>query len=136
MGSRSRVWYKSSGEKDRLIIRRLQCEDCKRIHHELPDILVPYKRYDAESIEGTVSAPARLDIVADGSTLYRWRIWFLVWAVHAQGCLQSISLRFNLSVESSSALSQSALQTLGRYVGDAAGWLSRCVRPITNLNLW
>lgn len=136
MGSKPRVWYRSSGEKDRLIIRRLRCEDCNRIHHELPDFLVPYKRYDAESIEGTLSEPSRLDIAADGSTLARWRIWFLAWAVYAQGCLHSISIRFNLSVESASALSQSALQTLGRYVGDEANWLSRCVRPIVNINLW
>jgi hypothetical protein len=114
----------------------MQCENCNRIHHELPDFLVPYKRYDAESIEGAVSEPVRLDIAADESTLYRWRIWFLVWSVHAQGCLQSISIRFNLTVERASALSQSALQTLGRYVGDEANWLSRCVRPIVNINYW
>jgi len=34
-----------------LIIRRLRCEDCKRIHHELPDCIVPYKRICAETIE-------------------------------------------------------------------------------------
>lgn len=89
---------------------------------------MPYKRYDAESIEGVVSEPARTDVAADESTLSRWRAWFFVWAVYAVGCLQSISLRLKLPVESPSKLAQSALRSLGRYVGDETGWLSRVVR--------
>ena len=136
VGSRPRVWFKSSGDKAKLIIRRLYCEPCGRIHHELPDLLVPYKRYDAESIEGAVSEPPRTDIAADESTLLRWKCWYLVWAVYAAGCLESIAIRFHLPVESPSASPQSALQLLGRYVGDAAGWLKRAVRPIAHSNLW
>jgi hypothetical protein len=120
----------------KLVIRRLYCEACRRIHHELPDRLVPYKRYDAESIEGAVSEPPRTDIAADESTLRRWKCWFLAWAVYASGCLQSIAMRFGLPVVSSSARPQSALQLLGRFVGDAAGWLKQAVRPIANSNLW
>jgi len=55
------------------------------IHHELPDLLVPYKRYDAESLEGIVIEPARTDIAADESTLSRWRTWFIAWAVISEG---------------------------------------------------
>lgn len=135
-GSRKRVWYQSSGERATLIIRRLYCEACARIHHELPDLLVPYKRYDAESIEGSLSEPKRTDIAADESTLSRWKTWFLAFAVYAAGALQSISLRFHLPVASSSTRSCSALQSLGRFVGDIPGWLSRVVRPIANSNLW
>jgi hypothetical protein len=94
IGSRPRSWYMSSGERAKLIIRRLRCKICKRIHHELPDILVPYKRYDAESIEGVVSDPPREDVAADEATLYRWRAWFAAWAVYAAGVLQSIAIRF------------------------------------------
>ncbi len=118
------------------MIRRLRCESCFRIHHELPDFLVPYKRYDAESIEGVVTEPPRTDIAADESTLSRWKIWFIAWAVYAQGCLNLISFRFNLPVENSSDCSQSALQRLGQFVGTAGGWLSRVVRPIANSHLW
>ena len=136
VGSRLRVWFKSSGERAKLVIRRLYCESCRRIHHELPDLLVPYRRYDAESIEGAVSEPPRTDIAADESTLLRWKCWFQAWAVYAAGCLQSIAMRFNLHVVSPSARPQSALQSFGRFVGDAAGWLKRAVRPIANSNLW
>ena len=34
-----------------LVIRRLRCGECNRIHHELPDRIVPYKRHCAETIE-------------------------------------------------------------------------------------
>ena len=56
------------------------------IHHELPDLLVPYKRYDAESIGGAVTEPAHTDIAADESTFSR-KLWFIAWALYAQGCL-------------------------------------------------
>lgn len=99
-------------------------------------MLVPYKRYDAESIEGALSEPARRDIAADESTLSRLRTWFLAFAMYAAGALQSISLRYHLPVASSSTRHYCALQSLGRFVGDAPGWLSRVVRPIANSNLW
>jgi hypothetical protein len=130
------VWYRSCGERAKLIIRRLHCEPCARIHHELPDLLVPYKRYDAESIEGVLSVPERTDVAADDSTIGRWKSWFRVWIVYAVGILQSLSIRFNLPVENSSVSSQSALQSLGRFVGDAFGWLGRAVRPMANSNGW
>ncbi|MGI6467766.1 MAG: DUF6431 domain-containing protein [Syntrophomonadaceae bacterium] len=42
---RKRSCIDSLGEKVILSIRRLRCVECKRIHHELPDMLVPYKRH-------------------------------------------------------------------------------------------
>ncbi|MCF8567984.1 DUF6431 domain-containing protein [Alicyclobacillus tolerans] len=67
-----RGYIQSSGKSVKLIIRRLQCRDCKKIHHELPDILVPYKRHESASIEQAMRevVPA---VAADESTLYRWR---------------------------------------------------------------
>ncbi|MEK3885645.1 DUF6431 domain-containing protein [Paenibacillus sp. PL2-23] len=130
------MWYRSSGERAKLIIRRLYCRPCARIHHELPDLLVPYKRYDAESIEGVWAEPDASVVAADESTISRWLAWFQVWAVYAAAALHAISTRFQLPVEQASVAPQSALHALGRYVGDAAGWLGRTVRPIANLNLW
>ena len=114
----------------------MRCKNCNRIHHELPDILVPYRRYEAESIERTVEDPTAAGIAADESTLRRWRQWFVIWALYAAGCLESISHRFEKIVESSSTLPRTTLQRIGRFVGDAPGWLARTVRPIVNLHLW
>ena len=136
IGSRKRIWTRSSGERHRLIIRRMKCALCSRIHHELPDLLVPFKHYDAESIEGACSDPPRSDIAADESTLLRWRCWFAAWAVVAQSVLASLSIRFHLPVARSSATSRSVLHGLGRFVGTACGWLARAVRPIVNSHAW
>lgn len=51
IGSRNRKLLNSCGTRIVLVIRRLRCSSCKRIHHELPDCIVPYKRYSSESIE-------------------------------------------------------------------------------------
>lgn len=35
-------------------IRRLRCTECKRVHRELPEDVLPYKRYEAEVVYGVV----------------------------------------------------------------------------------
>lgn len=121
-----------------LIIRRMRCVMCNKIHHELPDLLVPYKRYAAESIEQVISTSSPTHVAADESTLYRWRNWFREWAPYAIGCLTSIRIRLQLNdpVENSSEPAQTALQKIGRFVEETTGWLSRVVRPIANIHLW
>jgi hypothetical protein len=42
----------------------------------------------------------------------------------------------NIPLERSSLCSETALQKIGRLVGDAPGWLDRIVRPIVNINFW
>jgi hypothetical protein len=87
-------------------------------------------------MESVVSDPVHTDVAADESTIARWRSWFLAWVLYAEGCLQSISIRFNQDVEKLSSPSQTVLHRLGRFVGNANGWLGRAVRPIINLHLW
>ncbi len=137
VGSRKRSCINGLGEKILLIIRRLRCKNCKQIHHELPDLLVPYKRHIRESIETVINADSVLSVTADESTLRRWRNWFKEMADHFQGCLASIMIRYGKeSVEDKSGLPKSKLQRIWQYVGDAPGWLARVVRPIVNSNLW
>ena len=76
IGSRHRGCTNSAGDAIDLIIRRLRCHDCRKIHHELPDILVPYKRHASESIEAAVTGDDYLCVAADESTIRRWRRWF------------------------------------------------------------
>lgn len=137
IGSRRRGYINGTGEKVVLIIRRLRCRHCKQIHHELPDILVPYKRYGSESLESVFSDESVLTITADESTIGRWRNWMLESADYLLGCLVSIAIRYDReTAEGESGLSQSKLQRIWQHVGDAPGWLSRVVRPVANLNLW
>jgi hypothetical protein len=70
----------TDGEKLLLSLRRLQCtnEACGRIHHELPDCLVPYKRHASASIESACTPSAEAadtGISAENSTLSRWKRW-------------------------------------------------------------
>ncbi|MFC5986257.1 DUF6431 domain-containing protein [Marinicrinis lubricantis] len=138
IGSRKRKLVHATGEKSVLVIRRLRCTACRKIHHELPDCIVPYKRYESACVENVITTePSEVDVAADNSTLYRWRSWFCSMATYLLGCLESIAIRFYLDVvKESSAPSQAAHHRFGRYVGDADGWLARVVRPVANSNLW
>ena len=42
-------------ERRHVYIRRLRCENCGRIHRELPSFILPYKRYEAGIIRGVVA---------------------------------------------------------------------------------
>ena len=72
--TRQRVLYRSEEEKEILLIRRLYCTKCNQIHHELPDCIVPYKRYSAEVIERATNGDARQDACSE-STAARLRNW-------------------------------------------------------------
>jgi hypothetical protein len=82
-GRRQRKYKDSISNSHTLIIRRLRCEKCKKIHHELPDILVPYKRYNAETIQHIIDTENIVDINAlcDITTIFRIKRWFLNKAV-------------------------------------------------------
>ena len=137
IGSRRRKYITSLSISKVLVIRRLICVDCKRIHHELPDILVPYKRYASEAIERVVEDESPLFVTVDESTLFRWRHWFTQCAERFAGFLESIRIRYgNGSVEDRSVLPLSVLQRIYHYVGNAPGWLGRVVRTVANSNHW
>jgi hypothetical protein len=138
IGSRKRKLTSEDGERRLLVIRRLRCTQCQKIHHELPDCIVPYKRYESACVEQVISGPeASSTVAADDATLRRWRNWFREQTTYLLGALRSIAIRFHQDpVEKSSVPSQSAHQSIGHYVGDAPGWLARIVRPVVNSNLW
>jgi hypothetical protein len=138
IGTRKRK-SKVTGEETRiLIIRRLRCKDCRKIHHELPDCLVPYKRYASIRIEQVLTENQSLpDLAADEVTLYRLKKWFHGILPYLIGCLRSIAIRLDQDpVKEPSVPSQSVHQRIGLYVGSKPGWLARIVRPIVNANLW
>lgn len=136
IGSRERKGRKPSGERITYIIRRLRCESCEKIHHELPNLFVPYKRYEAAGIESVLSHEQNSDVAADESTLYRWRLWFAKFSSYWMSCLSAIAASTGQSVEALSVPSPSALQQIGRYVGLGSGWLVRLVRPLVHSQLW
>jgi hypothetical protein len=139
IGTKDRKSKKRSGESSVYNIRRMGCDNCGRIHHELTDFLVPYKRYESECIEAVRTNPTNHDIPADESTLFRWFKWFNSLIDYWVGCLISIMYRTkqeNIPLDLTSANPETALHRIGRLVGDAPRWLERIVRPIENINFW
>lgn len=135
IGSRRRKYRKPTSDVIVLFIRRMRCGSCRRIHHELPDFLVPYKRYSAESIEEVVCEGASAAVAVDNSTICRWLGWFSWIVEYMVQCLLALSFRNGLSIKDDSPCIHQ-FSRLIQFVGDAPGWLARSVRPVANSNLW
>ena len=132
ISSRKRNAINSRGDKLIIVIRKLKCTNCKKIHHELPDIVVPYKRYLSEHIESIIEG--EVDIVpCESSTIYRIRQWFKRIGIHIKGSLESTAAKMKLKIEASN---KTILQAIKAYVGEGPGWLSRAVRIVVNTNNW
>ena len=137
IGSRKRKYYNKAGELIVIVIRILRCSNCNKIHHELPDILVPYKRYDSESIEAVVNGNDNLDVAADDSTIARWKSWFKAISSHFIGCMISVAARYEKeTVIDLSILPKSVLNRIFHFVDATPSWLSRIVRIVGNSNNW
>ena len=84
------------GVKIILIIRRLYCQKCERIHHELPDCIVPYKRHCAETIEEIASSGAKAEgPVKDSRSLQRILVWWLAMLPYFLGILTGLAEKHN-----------------------------------------
>lgn len=138
-GRRERKVILTSGNKITLNIQRHRCKNCGRIHHELPDMLVPYKLHELESIEQilTQGKSKPVTIPVDDSIIRGWRIWFNDRANHFIGCLRAIQSRIQ-RVEENARFQppRSSLQRIYELVGSAKNWLARVVRPVANSNNW
>ena len=88
---RDRKFKDEQGDWKILVIRRLRCRNpqCRRIHAELPDILVPYKRYGVCSIQAVLTGNA-LAAPAEESTRWRWKDWYIQLRHHFLGVARSI----------------------------------------------
>ena len=83
----------SDGSKKILNIQRLYCGICERIHHELPDILIPYKRHCAETVINIINDDLE-DVICDNSTVYRILAWWNALHIYFEGVLGSLRAKF------------------------------------------
>lgn len=132
IGSRDRKVFMSSGKTIILVIRRLRCSGCNRVHHELPDLIVPYKRYSSDSIEAIVDG-AEKEVSCENSSIYRIKRWFKETSGYIAGCIAAIAAQRGLATD---AASYPVLQSIKSYVGKDQGWLARAVRTMVNTNNW
>ncbi|WHH59850.1 DUF6431 domain-containing protein [Petroclostridium sp. X23] len=120
IGSRKRGVIESAGEKKHLVIRRLCCSHCGRVHHELPDILVPYKRYSSQTIEAGIG-DTRNDLPCERSTIRIWQIWFALLEKYFDACLIAIKMLYH---HNEITFIYSLLHPLKNRKKYPAGWLS------------
>lgn len=89
--SRARIWCHCNEPAERILIHRMFCNVCKRLHTVLPDVLVPHKHYGAPEIESVLESDVRSDEVSD-STAARWRQWIRGNKAQIEGVLQSLKV--------------------------------------------
>jgi len=89
IGIRRRKYISDSGEGHTLIIRRLRCKNCNKIHHELPDILIPYKRHCADTIENII-AGEESGLPCEESTVRRINNWWVACLLYFENVLVSL----------------------------------------------
>ncbi len=133
IGSRKRSLIEFDGHKKTLIIRRLKCEHCIRIHHELPDIIVPYKRYSSEAIESGICS-IQEGLPCEFTTIRSWKIWFYLLEEYFEATLEAIKLMYTDYIELQKEIS--LLQPLKNRKKEPDGWLKKLVRITVNLNRW
>ena len=136
IGSRPRTRRPPDGTRQVLIIRRLQCETCERIHHELSDCLVPYKRYDAESLETFAMEGRTAAIAADESTLQRWEAWFRAWFLYVSGCWAALDARQPGETGEALPFAPVLSRRAPWPIAAAVGWLARIVHRLVAAALW
>lgn len=85
------------GSRQVLILRRFRCTGCRKLHTELPSVLIPYKHYSAEIISGILDRvisendPDSEDYPCE-KTMQRWRGWFAGNRSRIEGILQKALL--------------------------------------------
>ena len=84
----------STGEKIKLSIRRLKCEKCRRIHHELPDCVVPYKRHSAETIEEIIKGNE--EIASESRTIRRIKQWWKIVSLYFMNIIKSLAEKYEV----------------------------------------
>ena len=138
IGSKKRHMIDAGGERVVLVVRRMKClnGNCGKIHHELPDVLIPYKMHTTIVFEKIIAQDTR-EVATENSTITRIRAWFYSRADALVGAL--IGLYATLNRGSGIELSDlpgSILERIHFFVDKSSGWLKRLVRILVNNNLW
>jgi len=116
IGVRNRGTICCDGGREIYVIRRLCCKLCRKIHHELPDLIIPYKRHCADTIEKIIEDDVA-DVCCDFVTEYRIKAWWAATLLYFE--------RVKLSLETKYGVLFSTTLTPRKIV-----------RAIVNTNLW
>ena len=93
-GRRARMLIDSAGTKVVYQIRRLYCAKCRRLHHELPDCIVPFKRHCAETIEKAINTEP--DAPLDDRGYRRFKRWWRVVLPYFLNIIKSLTEKYRV----------------------------------------
>ena len=130
VGSRKRVLCRQDASVTHLIVRRLKCNDCGKISHELPDIIVPYKRHESATISQALEKQGSScqDSCCENSTIRRWKLWFFLLHDYLETTIHALMELWHCT----------AFVRLPLYPLEcqADGWLKILVRNLVNSGRW
>ena len=92
-------------EKICLLIQRHKCKSCGKIHHQLPDCIVPYKRLSSDIIEGIIKEPEEPTLI-DEVTVKRILEWWLLMVAYILGVAPSLKQKHQVSIKPEQKLVQ------------------------------
>ena len=113
-GWRKRKLILIDGDERVLKVRRVRCKECKRIHHVLPDIIVPYKRHCLETVEKIVQGNEE-ETFCEESEINRIKSWWRKMLLHI-------------------AMLEASIKSL--LPNPAESRLSKAVRILANAHRW
>jgi hypothetical protein len=109
-------------------IRRMKCTQCGRIHRELPDFVLPFKNYDAHTVQKTLDSDSDNDCCADNSTMGRWRSSFAM----AQNTIAALLMSYFMTLTQSAGSIFKLENILLKIKREQKGWLSFVLRLLIN----
>lgn len=81
----------------------------------MPDVIVPYKRHSAETIEKVIAGDE--SVCCEESTIRRIRAWWIAMRVYFQGVLAALNAKYGMALPS-------------------AATPKEIVRAVANVQLW
>jgi hypothetical protein len=117
IGTRRRKIIVFGGTPKTIILRRLRCVECRKIHHELPDMVVPYKRYCAETIGKILAGETKEPAAVEESTIWRIKTWWAALLLYFEGVIASLAEKAGVAFPASPSPKE-------------------IVRAVVNSNLW
>jgi len=123
-----RHYRTEDGKKQWIRIRRLRCKECRKIHRQLPDAILPYKHYLAEVIEEALESREDAPVEPDARTLERWRKWF-TWV---RAIMEAVLLSIQIQAMGLLQKLYGDETPLAARCGKGGGWLADSMRKSIN----
>lgn len=136
----------SSAEKYGIVVRRLICEECGKLHRELPDFLLPHKHYPTQCIEAEIDSGGqnkktedcgeRIHAYPELSTCMRWKHEFTQKREKLNEMQLLVWKRANSSCFSHTAYASCNYSLFMERKKTGVSWLADGVRTAVNAGLF